>query len=282
MIMIQRLLGKKKWHAAMAAAILAAASWHAHAQAVYAQPQQAAAALFDAVSISDDTALARVLGPRFDTLVPEGVDQEDVYEFLAAAAAHQEVRQVSDREALWYVGASGWTFPVPIARVPGGWRFDMAAGRAEVRRRTVGRNELAAIDVLGLLGQAQKAYADLFGHGDYAHKLISTQGRRDGLYWPQTEGEPDSPVGPDALAMTPDTDWADAFYGYHYRIVPLTQADYALYAWPARAGTTGVHAYAYLSNGQIYQRRGTAGLNHLTAARLLNGETQGWTRTESQ
>ncbi|NOV24577.1 DUF2950 domain-containing protein [Cupriavidus necator] len=265
----------------VAAALALSLAVPAAAQQVFPSPQAAADALGDAIARSDGDALQRVLGRQYRSLVPQGsIDQDDVYDFLGAWARHHAVQPDGDRRARIAVGESGWTFPVPLARQKDGWQFDLPAGKQEVRRRRLGRNELVTMETLLQLADAQQRYAEQVGQGRYARRLISTAGKTDGLYWPAASEEDASPLGLDALAMGPETPAADAFYGYHYRILPAGpggDGGYGLIAWPARYGDTGVHTFLLGSDRVFYERD----LGPGTAARakaLRSFSPDGWKR----
>ncbi|CAJ96857.1 DUF2950 domain-containing protein [Cupriavidus necator] len=242
----------------LAAAAALSLALPAMAQQVFPSPDAAAEALGDAIARSDGDALQRVLGKQYQSLVPEGsINRDDVYEFLGAWARHHAVQPDGERRALIAVGQSGWTFPVPLAKQKDGWQFDLRAGQQEVRRRRLGRNELVTMETLLQLADAQQRYAEQVGLGRYATQLISAPGKTNGLYWPAASEQDASPIGPDALAMGPDTPAADAFYGYHYRILPPAKgsdAKYGLIAWPARYGDTGVHSFMLGSDRVFYER----------------------------
>ncbi|ULX52112.1 hypothetical protein A9P79_09450 [Cupriavidus taiwanensis] len=253
----------------------------AAAQQVFASPRAAADALGDAIARSDGDALQRVLGKQYQLLVPQGsLDQDDVYDFLGAWARHHAVQPEGDNRARIAVGESGWTFPVPLARQKGGWQFDLPAGQQEVRRRRLGRNELVTMETLLQLADAQQRYAEQVGQGRYARRLISTPGKTDGLYWPAAREQDASPLGPDALAMGPETPAADAFYGYHYRILPAapgSDGGYGLVAWPARYGDTGVHTFLLGSDRVFYER--DLGPGTASRARAMRSfSPEGWKR----
>ncbi|WP_261171992.1 DUF2950 domain-containing protein, partial [Bordetella pertussis] len=178
----------------------------AMAQAPYPTAQAAGDALVDAIATSDDVAMARVLGANYRQVFPAGDHTQAIYRFLAAWADRHDIQSEGDRRAWLAVGLSGWTFPVPMARGgQGQWRFDLQAGVAEMRRRTIGRNELVAIDGVRQLVQAQARYAQGPGQGRYASRLVSRPEHRDGLYWPAADQADAPPFGPDALAMGADT-----------------------------------------------------------------------------
>jgi hypothetical protein len=256
---------------------------NASAQAIYPSPEDAAAAMADAVAISDDAALKHVLGAQYPALFPQGVDQQDVYGFLSSWAQHHSILLPSKGVAQIEVGNNGWTFPIPMRQVAKGWQFDLGAGKLEVQRRTLGRNELGALDTLRQLADAQQGYARQSAGGVYAAKLISTPGKTDGLYWPAVDGAAESPIGLSALAMTPDTPAEDAYNGYHYRVYPAAQSGYALEAWPARPGVSGLHSFVRLGNGDVYQRAAAQGAADAAAIkRLAGGDAAGWEKVSMQ
>lgn len=265
----------------LAAAVALSSGVPALAQQAYPSPDAAAAALGDAIARSDHDALRRVLGPKYPSLLPPGgVEQEDIYDFLGAWARHHALKPEGERRALLEVGESGWTFPVPLVRQQRGWQFDVPAGQQEVRRRRLGRNELVTMETLLQLADAQQRYAEQVGEGRYATQLISTPGKTNGLYWPSATEQDASPLGPDALAMGPDTPAVDAFYGYHYRLLPPARGSdtkFGFIAWPVRYGDTGVHTFMLGSDRVFYQRD----LGPGTAARarsLRSFAPDGWQR----
>ncbi|MGE8637485.1 MAG: DUF2950 family protein [Achromobacter sp.] len=247
---------------------LAALAAPAAAQHVYATQQAAADALGQALATSDREAVAKVLGPNYRQIVPGGVAQEEIYRFLAAWAQKHEIVADGDRAAWLGVGDSGWTMPVPIVRVAQGWRFDPVAGKAEIRRRAIGRNELKAIDTLRALQAAQARYQKGAGQGHYADRLVSQPGATDGLYWPELPGYPLQAFGPDALAMGPDVPAADAYYGYRYKVLPSPRS-YWIVAWPARYGQSGIASFVIGAQGSV--READLGAGTASRAAQLQG-----------
>lgn len=253
------------------------------AQALYPAPQAAADAFVQALATNDLDALAKVLGPNHRRIVPGGVAQEDIYRFLAGWARKHEI--VADGGRSWLaVGDTGWTLPVPIVSAGQGWRFDPAAGTAEIRRRAMGRNELTAIETLEKLQAAQNRYAQGVGQGRYAGRLVSRPGERDGLYWPQLPDAPPQAFGPDALAMGPDVPLADAYYGYRYKVIPGGQDNsYRIVAWPARYGETGYGTFVIGPEGGVLE----ADLGPSSAARAATLRERdfaagNWTSADTQ
>jgi hypothetical protein len=258
--------------AAVLPLLLAAAVQPAHAQQVFSSPAAAADALVDAIATSDPDALKRVLGADWKRFIPTAdVDQDDVYAFLAAAAKSRKlVAQRADIAHL-SVGADGWTLPIPIVKQGDGWRFDTRAGAEEIRVRRIGANELAAMQAALAYYDAQKEYATADRNGDgvleYAQRIVSTPGKQDGLYWAALPSEPESPLGP----VFGDDRPGDDYHGYRFKILKAQgksasggaydyviggrmRAGFALVAWPARYGDTGVMSFIVSHSGQLYEK----------------------------
>lgn len=273
---------------AFVASTLFAASL-AFAQATFPTPEAAADALVDGIARNDDEAVRSVLGAKYRTFIPpESFQGGDVTRFLEAwARSHKIVRQ-GDAEAHLEVGTNGWTLPIPIEKTAAGWRFDIAKAPEEMRWRRIGRNELDVIQVVQALGDAQMDYAKL--NKNFAQKILSSPGKRDGLYWPTLDGEPQSPLGPIADGVKP----GDAYHGYRYRILTGQSAaapggamsyikdgkmtgGYAFVAWPAKYGDTGVMTFIVARDGIVYQK--DLGPETDRIARAMKAyDPAGWTR----
>jgi hypothetical protein len=174
------------------------------------------------------------------------------------------------------IGAEEWPFAIPLVRNNGRWFFDIQEGKLEIRRRTIGGNELNAIEIcLGYVG-AQRRYAETDRDGDrileYAGKIASTQGKKDGLYWP---GE-DSPVAAGfakaaAEGYAAPNSTRQAYHGYFYRILLAQGPDavdgardyvvrgsmiggFAMVAWPAEYGVSGIKTFIVNQDGVVYEK----------------------------
>ena len=280
---------------AAVAGVLAVAQ-PAFAQNAYPTPEAAAEALVDGIARHDGDAIKAAVGPDYRKYIPVGsVDPEDVTNFLAAwARAHAIVPAGADKAFLG-AGKSGWTLPIPIVRTADGWRFDVAAAPEEMRQRRIGRNELAAIQVALAYTDAQNEYRARDWNGDgvreYAARALSSPGRRAGLYWASLPGEPESPLGPEFADAKP----GQPYHGYLYRILTAQGKDapggarsylrdgrmtegYALVAWPAKYGDTGVMTFIVNQDGTVFQKNLGAGTD--AAARALNAYNPdaSWTR----
>lgn len=262
-------LGWRAAALALAGGLVAVAP--AGAQAPFATPQSAANALIDAIATHDADAVSRLLGKDYRKLLPIGdVDPDDVTAFLFKASQVRNVKVDGDT-ALLSVGSDPWTLPIPISQgTDGQWRFDPAGGRLMLLKKRIGANERAAIQASLAYVDAQREYAqvDRNGNGvlEYAQKLVSTPGRRDGLIWSSTLGS-ESPLGESFLPKRP----GEGYHGYRFRILtaqgPAAKggaqsfligkhmtAGFALIAWPAKYGETGVMTFIVNSDGALYER----------------------------
>lgn len=275
----------------------------AAAQRAHPSPEVLAAVLADAIEKQDEDRLRDLLGQDFRTLIPPA--GEELRERFAAAwsRSHRVVADGDgDGRALVEVGDDGWTLPVPLVKGEDGWRFDTLAGVREIRARAIGRNELSAIQVALAYCDAQQEYAqmdpDRNGVADYARRLLSSPGRRDGLYWQTADGEPPSPLGPlVAQAQAAGAREGEGYHGYRYRILtaqgsaaPGGATDYivggrmigghALVAWPVRYGETGIMTFIVNHDGVVSQ----ADLGPATAKRAMQmgrfDPGPGWTKVE--
>jgi hypothetical protein len=247
-------------------------------------PEEAVEAMVAALQTDDVARLQALLGPGGEEIVSSGdpVADENAREgFLAAyQAKHSLAEDGADTRTL-VVGENEWPLPVPIVRRDGKWILDGAAGADEMIYRRVGRNELGAIDVCRGFVSAQLEYASAGRDGDpagiYALKLLSDPGLHNGLYWETAEGEPPSPAGPFVAAAAAEGyraaegDERTPYHGYYYRMLyaqgpnanggakdyfkdgVLTEG-FALIAWPADYGSSGVQTFKCNQDGVVFQR----------------------------
>ncbi|QND13799.1 DUF2950 domain-containing protein [Rhizobium leguminosarum bv. trifolii] len=243
---------------------------------VFETPEQAVDA-FKAALVADDFYKFTALLGIDATKAKAGEGVMDTYAQIRDGTKKKIViRDVDDRKII-EIGEKLWPLPFPIVKDVGGkWCFDTYAGFEEIINRRVGENELQTIDTMQAYVDAQKEYSsadhDDDGVLEYAQKLISSDGKTDGLYWSPDLGEGDSPAG-NALEDNAALDKARAgegYYGYRYRIIDSQGpniaggefdyvingnmiAGFALIAWPIRYGETGVHTFVVNANGTVYQ-----------------------------
>jgi hypothetical protein len=277
-------------------AVLAVSST-ALAQKAYQTPEEASSALVGALQPRDQNALKVVLGADYRTILPlDNITQGDVDTFLASYQKAHQLQPSGPDQMVIAVGDQGWTFPVPIVKGKQGWSFDTKAGRAEMTRRRIGRDELDVPNALLAYCDAQKEYASADRNSDgvpeYAQKLISTPGKHDGLYWPAQAGETESPLGPLLANHEPGT----AYLGYRYKILDAQGPDapggersfidasghmtngFALVAWPEAYGETGVMTFIVSHDGMVYEH--DFGPNTATIVSKMNeyNPDQAWTK----
>jgi hypothetical protein len=198
---------------------------------------------------------------------------------MAAYDRKNQVVKEGDKKAVLFIGTEEWPFPIPIVERRGTWRFDTAAGREEILYRRIGRNELAAIQVSLAYIDAQNEYAeqDRTGSGfkTYARRIISSEGKKDGLYWPAKDGEPESPIGEIAAAASAQGykigGGRAPFHGYYYKILTAQGptapggamnyvvrgnmiGGFALVAYPAQYGNSGVMTFLVNHDGVVFQK----------------------------
>jgi hypothetical protein len=258
---------------ALSTLLFAAAATGAGAPQTFATPEDAAAALVDALGTdkADGAKLDALLGNAWRDVIPDGsVGRKDVDAFLAGyARGHSFDRSVEGRAVLTIDG--GWTLPVPLVETDGGWIFDLAKGVDEIAIRRIGRNELATAESARAYHDAQNEYAEADRDGDgvleYAQQFVSTDGLHDGLYWSDDDSGEISPLGPLFGDELPDGVW----HGYRYRILtaqgesaPGGAFDYrigenmsrgfALIAWPAEYAHSGVTSFMISHDGLIFEK----------------------------
>jgi hypothetical protein len=250
----------------------------------FASPEDGFAALATAIAAHDEARLLRILGTAGRALVLSGdrvADRAARNAFTARYQQRQSIERIPPNRAMLLLGADDWPLALPMAERAGVWRFDARAGAQELIDRRVGRNELNVIASLRAIVAAQFEYAASAGRQGpwraYARRFFSTPGQRDGLYWASAEGEPESPLGPLAAQAalggygrgvrdgTPR-----AFHGYFFRMLeaqgptaPGGARDYlvdgrmiggfAVVAWPARYGASGIQSFIVSHSGVVYQ-----------------------------
>lgn len=281
---------------ALALAIASGACLPVGAQALFANPELAANALIDAIATNDPQATARVLGKSWRQLLPlDRIDKELVYDFLAKASQSRTVKIEGVRGDL-VVGTDPWTLPIPLRQAANGqWQFDPVAARLVIAERRIGANERAAMRSALAYVDAQREYAlaDRSGDGllEYARKLVSSPGKRDGLIWSPTLGD-DSPLGEAYLPSKP----GQGYHGYRYRILTgqgasapggahsyligkRMTAGFALLAWPVQYGVTGVTSFVVSSAGVLYERDLGAQTSRVAARIKLFDPDETWAKT---
>ena len=265
----------------LAAAILIAAAFPAHAQQTYPSPEAAVKDLVGSAKAKTPGFGDRILGKDGAALLRSGDADEDarnLKEFNEAAAAETSIDDGPDGSKILRVGKNGWTLPLPLVKTDAGWRFDPAKGKEEMTNRRVGYNEFSAIEACKAYVAAQEEYQRLDRDGDglreYARRIISTPGTHDGLYWPpesQADLSPLDGFAEDANLAGRSGQKPEPYDGYYFRILTAQGpaapggafsylvnghmlAGHAMVAWPEKYGDSGVETFICGKNGVIYQK----------------------------
>lgn len=247
-------------------------------------PDAAVMALIEAAAAEGPDQLEAILGPDLAEMVSGDpvADAADRAWFVENARVSAQIEDENSNSALLVIGPDDWPFPIPLAKDDEGWFFDTKAGLEELVNRRVGLNEIFTLAALRSFVEAQREYAaiDPMGQGFrvYADRILSSEGKRDGLYWPTQPGEPASPFGPlvaEAVAAgydaSPAGEGPRPFHGYLYKVLTaqgerasggaksyfkeghLTQG-FALLAWPASYGRSGIMTFQVNQKGIVYEK----------------------------
>ncbi|HWV51008.1 DUF2950 domain-containing protein [Pseudorhodoplanes sp.] len=253
-----------------------------HAQQRFKTPEDAVSALVAAVRADNVRDMIMVLGQHGRDIVISGdpvADQTARAAFLIAYdLKHQIVKKDDDRAEL-VIGNNDWQLPIPLAQKGGAWQFDAEAGRREVLLRRIGRNELAAIQTSLAYVDAQNEYASMNPAGlkvdSYAQRIVSSPGKKDGLYWPTAANEPQSPLGEAFAAATVQGyrpgEQQIPYHGYCYKVLTAQGPNapggamnylvkgnliggFGLVAYPAEYGNSGVMSFIVNHSGVVLQK----------------------------
>ena len=270
-----------RWSSGLfAAAMMVLAVPAASAQQTFPSPEDAAAALVAAAKSGSTNDLLKVLGNEAADIIESGdtvADNETRQRFVSAYDAKHSISMQANKRAILMLGNDDFPFPIPLFHNKTGWEFDTSEGRMEILYRRIGRNELDAIQTSLAFVDAENEYADKdrgAGPGVYAQRIVSSPGKKDGLYWP-ADGD-QSPLGELAAEASAEgykvgSGEPQPYHGYYYRILtqqgsnaPGGEMDYvingkmiggfALVAYPADYGNSGVMTFLVNHNGIVYQK----------------------------
>ena len=254
-------------------------------QKTFKTPEEAVKILMEAVKANDTKALQAIFGPEGKEIgsSPDKVqDKAEKDRFLKDYEEMNKLVKETDSKMTRVVGEEEWPFPIPIVKVGESWRFDTLAGKEELINRRVGRNELNTIQVCLAYVDAQREYARMDPDNDnlreYAQKFGSTKGKKDGLYWEAKEGEEQSPLGPLAAEAVKEGytgrkpgEKPKTYHGYYYRILKAQGKNaaggaydyvingnmiggFALVAYPAEYGASGIMTFIVNHDGVVHQK----------------------------
>jgi Protein of unknown function (DUF2950) len=239
-------------------------------------------ALVAAAEKYDEKTLESILGPNSYDIIHTGEpvrDKEMAVEFASQARSKQSLSKDAKHpnQLILNVGSDEWPFPVPLVKLGAKWYFDTNAGREQILLRRIGRNELDAIEICRGYVEAQYEYAMMKREqstvSQYAQRIISTSGTKDGLAWQNSDGTWDGPIGENvAKAIARGyTSRSESYRGYFFRVLkgqgpaaPLGQLDFvvkgvmiggfALIAVPAQYRNTGVKTFMVSHDGVVYEK----------------------------
>lgn len=255
-------------------------------QKTFASAGEAFNALIDASKSNDVKAVMAVFGPEGKNLVISGdkvVDREMLEKFVASYEKRNRLEMNGDEtKAFLYVGDDEWPFPVPVIKKADRWSFDTKAGKEEILRRRIGRNELSTVQACLAYVDAQREYArqdhDRDGLFEYAQKFMSDPGKKNGLYWETKAGEEPSPLGlfvanarKEGYTSRKTGSKPAPYHGYFYKIITAQGGSapggaynyivkdrmiggFALIAYPAQYGISGVTTFTVNQDGVVYEK----------------------------
>jgi hypothetical protein len=259
------------------------ASAAAARQQSFPSPEEGVRALMDAAKANDTARLLQVLGPDAQPFINTGdpvSDQASRARFVQAYEEAHTLVPVEDTQVILQMGNDAWPFPIPLVKDNTRWHFDAKEGKEEILNRNIGRNELDVIQVCLAYVDAQREYymrnPQRLALPQYASKFMSTQGKRNGLYWGTTAAKPPSPLGPLVAQARREgykrtADKPIPYHGYYYKILtgqgpsaPGGAYDYvvrgkmiggfAMVAYPAQYGSSGIMTFIVNHDGVVYQK----------------------------
>jgi hypothetical protein len=280
-------------------------------QKSFKSPEEAVKALIDAVKGSDTKELLAIFGPAGKELIFSGdevADKEWRDRFVKAYEEMNKLVGENETKIILHVGNGDWPYPIPVVKKGEKWFFDTEAGKEEILNRRIGRNELNAIKVCLAYVDAQREYIlrdrDEDKLLEYARRLISRDGEKNGLYWEAKEGEEQSPLGPliakaavEGYTGKRPVGRRSPYHGYYYRILksqgknaPGGEYDYvvndrmiggfALVAYPAEYGNSGVMTFIVNQEGVVYEKNLGEDTEKIAAAMKKYDPDKTWKKVE--
>ena len=239
---------------------------------MFSSADEAAQVLTDAISTGDQQSIEMILGADFLLLLPlDQMSRTNIDRYLELYEQSHSLQKLSENQYLLAIGKNQWTLPIPITKIKEGWYFDTIDGIERMRFRRIGRNELNTMQAALAYYDAQIEYAnqDRNGNGmlEYAQKFISSPDSKDGLFWETKTDETPSPLGP----LFTEKITGRTYHGYRYRMLKSQGehahggaynyligkrmvAGFAVIAWPADYGQTGVMSFIVNHQGIVYEQ----------------------------
>jgi hypothetical protein len=228
-------------------------------QKTFKSAQEATSALVMAAKNNDEQAILEILGADGKKIITSGdakADAEDRANFIARYEEMHRLMKEPDGTTTLYVGSENWPAPIPLAEKNGAWYFDTQVAKKEILYRRIGRNEISTIGVCKELAAAEKEYYS--AHKQYAQRIVSSTGQKDGLYWKVTAGQPKSPVGPLVAMADDEGPSATPYRGYYFHALTPQGAgassSFAFIAYPANYRSSGVMTFVVDDKGIVYRK----------------------------
>jgi DUF2950 family protein len=280
-------------------------------QKTFSSADEAVKAFIAAAKANNDKELLAIFGANAKDLISSGDPVADKQRRAQLLAAYDEKSQLSNEEGktVLVIGKQDWPFPIPLVKQGDRWIFDTAQGREEILNRRIGENELFTINTLLAVVDAQREYAmqdrNTNGLHDYAQKFLSDPGKKNGLYWEAKAGEPQSPLGP-IIAQAKSEGYEKGasgapvpYHGYRYRILTAQgknapggaysyivkghmMGGFAVVAYPAEYGNSGVMTFIVNHDGKVFQK--DLGKNTATTAAAIKeyNPDKTWSETTAE
>jgi hypothetical protein len=295
---------------ALGLAFIAQTDSFAVAQQSFKSPEAGVSALIKAVKANDEPALRTIFGREGSKLLSSGDAVADAHSRVKFSKSYDEAHKVvleGEALATLIIGKDEWPMPIPLVKYFDGWRFDTVKGKDEILKRRIGRNEIETMQVCLAIVDAEREYAarhlDSDGVPVYASRFASHPGKRDGLFWPAQANEEPSPLGV-LLATAADEGYArsgllrhEPYHGYYYRILTSQGEDasdgardylvkgrmvggFAVIAYPARYGASGVTSFLVNHDGVIYEKDLGQNTKTVAAAITTFNPGAGWKKSE--
>jgi hypothetical protein len=251
-------------------------------QMTFLSSEKAFSTMVSAIESGDVEQLTAVFGPEEKDLLPTDKD-ENVRKrerFVKAYNEKYRLEKIGTKKIILHVGNNDWPWPVPLVKTGGRWHFDTMTGIKEITARRIGKNEISAVQVCLAYVDSQLDYVRMHtanGIGEYAQKFASTPDKKDGLCWDSKDGDKESPIGP-LLASACETGAINEmkqepspYHGYFYKILKKQGKNatggaydyvvdgkmiggFALVAYPAVYGSTGITTFIVNKDGVVYQK----------------------------
>jgi len=269
----------------------------------FSSPEAAVDELEQVVLSRDKEDARELFGKEGDYILQSGdkvLDSARADKFVKIFNEAHRLEKQQDGSYVVLLGKKDWPFPVPLKQVGDSWQFDAEAGREEILVRNIGRNELSAVEVCREIIASQRQYAAGDADGDgvrkYATQIISSPGKRDGLYWPVANGEAVSPLGP-VIAKAADENYSispngtpQPYHGYYYRLFTEAPAKakavdnfskpgkFVVVSFPSSWGVSGIMSFAANERGWIYEKN--LGADFKLVGNEVLAIDESWTRVE--